>query len=260
MPFSSADRSVVVLPVRRVLLPGQTASYAVGKRRSVELVEHLLAELRLAAPTVGSSLRLTEAARASSETLLALALIEGDAEEAGPPSVHHRCTAARLLEVRAVQQPGATTDKAPAANAVFLIVVRGTTRLQLIDVATRPDSFLRARATVVAPPEELPAERTSVYVLSLQQLAQELLVQFAAARAADARGAPAGAELGASAAAAAGIFATVKAAGLLVAPGGTRRPAAGTRSASRTSTRRPGSCWCTTTTFCTKGAQRRLAM
>ena len=67
--------SVLVLPVRRVLLPGQTASYAVGKRSSIALVEHLLAELRLAAPIAGSSLRLAESARASSEALLALALV-----------------------------------------------------------------------------------------------------------------------------------------------------------------------------------------
>ena len=41
----SMSRDVAVLPVRRVIFPGQVASFAIGKPASVALIEHLLAYL-----------------------------------------------------------------------------------------------------------------------------------------------------------------------------------------------------------------------
>jgi ATP-dependent Lon protease len=220
------DEPIAVLPVRRVIFPGQLASFAIGKKASVALIDFLLTE------KLGRSLgRLDEASRAESATLLAVSL--ADPEESGPAPLPVRrvATAVQLLEVRAVKDSGGSgsigasgaegggggggggqIDGGKGERPVYLIVVQGTERLLLEDEPVEREPFLRVRAQRLPTHPGLDADSATAWGLTLQGLAYELL-----------RGLQ-GATMATSTEAASSIATAVRdAAALLSASGGVRR-------------------------------------
>ena len=158
-----------VLPVRRVLFPMQVATYAVGKRSSVALIERLLDAL---GQPFGP---LDDLARSSSAALLAVSLAKPDEE----PPIHRVGTAVRLLEVRAVTQAmvgAGAGGSGLSAAAVYVIVVQGVERLTFepAGATAQEKPYLRLTARRFEPGPELDHESATTYVLALQSLAQEV--------------------------------------------------------------------------------------
>ena len=93
-----------VLPVRRVLFPNQTATYAIGRSSSVATINDALKNLGISAGV------LTDNARLSPHALLSVVLTRADGASDGIPALHDVATAARLLEVRAAQAGSGSGD------------------------------------------------------------------------------------------------------------------------------------------------------
>ena len=158
-----------VLPVRRVLFPMQVATYAVGKRSSVALIERLLDAL---GQPFGP---LDDLARSSSAALLAVSLAKPDEE----PPIHRVGTAVRLLEVRAVTQAmvgAGAGGSGLSAAAVYVIVVQGVERLTFepAGATAQEKPYLRLTARRFEPGSELDHESATTYGLALHSLAQEV--------------------------------------------------------------------------------------
>ena len=145
-----------VLPVGRVLFPGQVSSYAVGKRASVALIDHLLAR-------IGASVgRLSEQAARSSEPLLALALAR---EKGADAPVHATGTTACLFEVRSVQLAGRPASDA----AVYVVVVQGVARVALGREVSRAP-FLEMSGAAVDEDASIERPIAAAYGLALKSL------------------------------------------------------------------------------------------
>ena len=99
-----------VLAVRRPLFPSQIASIAIGKSRSVALVEHV-ALTRLKVPAG----RLSDAARSSTDALICVVLVR-DTETDGPEILHSVGTLCRLLEYSRSSSKGSAYPSNPNLN------------------------------------------------------------------------------------------------------------------------------------------------
>ena len=169
-----------LLPVRRVVYPSQIASFAVGRPRSVALVDEALGRLK-AAPG-----RLSELARASAEALVCVVLLRdnADPDAAGADGLHSVATICRLLEVNRVApasgQAGARGGGGGGGGgggqhgAVYVVVLQGLHRLQLEEEPCQRWPFFRASGRTLPEPQLEPV-RAAALGLTLQALAQDLL-------------------------------------------------------------------------------------
>ena len=150
-----------VLPVRRPLFPSQIASIAIGKARSVALIEHVaLARLKVPAG------RLSEAARSSTDALICVVLVR-DPELDGPESLHSVGTLCRLLEY----------SRSASKGVVYTIALQGLHRIVLTEECPQRLPFLRVVARQLLEPLLEPL-RAAALGVTLQSLAQDLLQQL----------------------------------------------------------------------------------
>jgi hypothetical protein len=161
-----------VLPVGRVLFPGQTARYNIGKRTSVATIKAALEKLGIAYG------KLPDAARRNASALVGVVLVRTKGVNDETPKLHEVATAARLLEVHSAQAGGGNGEKkagTTAVTAVFTVVLQGICRLRL----GRPihlEPVLRVEGTRLYDPDIEPSA-AAAYGLSLAQVTQELLKQ-----------------------------------------------------------------------------------
>ena len=157
-----------VLPIRRTLFPAQLATFAIGKPRSVALLEEILDEIGV--ETAGA---LSASQRQRSEALLACVLLRegesGDDLGRGLASIGCRL---RILEVRPVAQL-AVARRPRLDSALYMVTVQGVERVHLEAADELSGRHVRMRATR-AVDQEPDLEKTANFASTLRGLAEEL--------------------------------------------------------------------------------------